>query len=353
MASSPFQLKPDIRWTEALPHDCETSLAMEHCNQAFGGALLAYVVVEWPAGLDIDDPEVLNVVHDVYQCLYDNPEFRGPFSLLDVLASLPGKRTDLTDRARQLSRVPAKMIHRLVRRDLHRLVVTVHLPDIGAAALLPKLSRLQTELSAKVRPGFDIRLTGTAVVAARNVNSIVTDMGNCLGIEAISVFLLMAVGLRSVLLGVMSMIPNLVPLLVATSILAWTGQPLTLTAAMAFNLCLGLAVDDTIHFLVRFKRELTVDGDARNAVLRTVDHIGTAVIMTTLILIGGFATLGMNSMPAIRTFASLSCATLLAALCADLFLLPAMLLCFFRSSTTTQAESGKPEVDLQASTPPN
>jgi hypothetical protein len=271
---------------------------------------------------------------------------------LDVLASLPGKKADLTDRARQLSRVPAKVTRRLVRRDLRRLVVTVHVPDIGAAALLPKLANLQTRLAEVVRPGYHIRLTGTAVVAARNVNTIVTDLGNCLGVETISVFFLMAIGLRSVFMGILSMIPNLVPLLVATSILTWTGQPLTVTSAMAFNLCLGLAVDDTIHFLVRFKRELAVDGDARNSLFRTFDHIGTAVIMTTLILIGGFATLLLNAMPAIRTFAALSCATLVSALCADLFLLPAMLMCFFRSSTTAHEESDRQGPALQAATPP-
>ncbi len=338
MARSPFQLSPDIRWDEALERDSETRLAMEHCDEVFGGALLAYVVVEWPPRQDINRPEVLGLLKNIHQCVEEIPEFRGPFSILDVLACLPGQRPfDLTDRVKQLSRVPPNWTRRLLRRDLRRLVVTFHTPNIGAAALLPKVSALQIQLDALARPGFRLQVTGTSVVAARNVSTIVSDLGNSLGVETVTVFCLMTLGLRSVSLGILSMIPNLLPLLVATSILIWTGQPLTVTSALAFNLCLGLAVDDTIHFLVRFKRELIADGDAVGALSRTFQHIGTAVVTTTLILMGGFATLLLSPLPAVRIFASLSCATLLAALCTDLFLLPTMLACFYRRKLPPKA----------------
>jgi hypothetical protein len=341
MAPSPFRLLPDIQWTEAIPPDGQTSLAIKHCDKAFGGALLTYVVVEWPEGLDLARPEVIETTRAVHECLTESDMLRGPFSVLNLLETLPGKRADLTDRSHSLARMPPKVVERFVRADLRQLVVTAHVPDVGAARLVPSLEKLDRKLAeiAGKHPGFNLHLTGTAVVAARNVSAMVSDLGNSLGLEAVAVFLLMSVGFRSVYLGVMSMIPNLFPLLITASALVWTGQPLTLTSALAFNLCLGLAVDDTIHFLLRLDRERKVDGDLRAAVLRTFDAMGTVMVTTTPILIGGFGALFFNEMPAVRSFAYLSCVTLIAALLGDLLVLPALLLCFARRPAPLAPES--------------
>ena len=224
-----------------------------------------------------------------------------------------------------------------------RLAVSFHTPDVGAAALVPALDSLSVALEHVERehPGFQLTLTGTAVVSARNFEFMIADLGNSLGFEAVAVFLLMVIGFRSFYLGVMSMIPNLFPLLVATSVLVWTGQPLTLTGAISFNLCLGLAVDDTIHFLLRLDRERRIDPDLTAAVLRTFDAIGTALVTTTPILIGGIATMLFSGIPTIRLFAWLSCVTLLAAMLGDLFVLPALLLCFARRPAQQPSSQGR------------
>ncbi len=334
MAPSPFQLTSDIQWTEAIPADSDTSLAMRECDRAFGGALLAHVLVDWPDDVDLNSPRLMETLRRVHACIAESHVFAGPFSVLNLLEALPAPRSGITDHIAQLRHVPEETLHRVVRPDLHRLAVTAHVPDAGAIVLVPALAELDAALATieQQQPGFHLHLTGTVVVAARNVNFMVSDLGNSLGFEAVAVFILMAVGFRSIYLGVMSMIPNLFPLLVTATLLVWTDQRLTLTSALAFNLCLGLAVDDTIHFLLRLERERRVDGDLRAAVLRTFDGIGIALVTTTPILIGGFATLLLNGMPAIRLFAQLSCVTLLAALVGDLFVLPALLLCFARRS---------------------
>jgi predicted RND superfamily exporter protein len=84
-------------------------------------------------------------------------------------------------------------------------------------------------------------------------------------------------------------------------------------------------VDDTIHFLTRFRRELAVDGDVDAAIARSFVGVGTALIMTTVVLVAGFATVISSELPGNRTFGLMACSTIGAALIGDLIILPAIL----------------------------
>ena len=127
-----------------------------------------------------------------------------------------------------------------------------------------------------------------------------------------------------------SVIPNLFPLAVVGGLLAFTGESLRITSVMTFNICLGLAVNDTIHVLVRFKREQKARDGVRPALRRTMDAVGIAMVANTAVLTGGFASLMFCRLPAIRLFGELSSIAMLAALVGDLIILPAMVVCFVR-----------------------
>jgi predicted RND superfamily exporter protein len=125
-----------------------------------------------------------------------------------------------------------------------------------------------------------------------------------------------------------SIIPNVFPLAVTGTFLVLMGQSLEVVSVCAFTICLGIAVDDTIHFLTRFQEER---GGAQNdyeAIQRAFTSAGTGMIMTTLVLVVGFATVVFSDMREQRIFASMGVLTLAAALVGDLILLPAMLLRF-------------------------
>src|SRR5690606_12387532 len=84
-------------------------------------------------------------------------------------------------------------------------------------------------------------------------------------------------------------------------------------------------VDDTIHFLNRFQRELSSGGSVERAIRRAYRAVGSAMIMTSVVLVAGFGSLQISDMPTTRLFSGLSCLTIVAALVGDLLILPAML----------------------------
>ena len=169
------------------------------------------------------------------------------------------------------------------------------------------------------------------MVAARNVHRIIGDLGKSLGLATIIIFVVMSVALRSIRLGLISAIPNAFPLAFAAALLVATGEPLRLASAMTFSICLGIAVDDTIHFLTRFRRELRASGDVEPSILRSMRTVGVAMLVTSAILLSGFSVMIISHMPSIHTFAQLASVAILAALFGDLVMLPALLACFVRS----------------------
>jgi uncharacterized protein len=143
---------------------------------------------------------------------------------------------------------------------------------------------------------------------------------------------------RSVRLGLISIIPNMFPLAVTGTFLVLTGQALELASVCAFTVCLGIAVDDTIHFLTRYKEELR-SASIHEAIERAFVGTGTALIMTTLVLVVGFATVMLSDMRDQRIFATMGGLTIASALFGDLVFLPALLSLFGKRDAENAAET--------------
>ena len=124
------------------------------------------------------------------------------------------------------------------------------------------------------------------------------------------------------------------------------GRPLEITSVCAFTICLGIAVDDTIHFLSRFRYELAIDGDVDAAIRRSFIRVGTALILSSVVLVSGFATVLTSQMPGHQVFAGMACATIAAALVGDLLILPAILATF---TPRSKPQVGGPHADDEQS----
>lgn len=324
-------LTPDVRWMEAVPAASETSQAMRRCDEAFGGALLGYVLLEWPADRSLNHPEVRSLLANVHTIVEAEPLARGPLSIQSVWRALPGGE-DRAARTGGHRKLPERPLRRMLREDQHRLLVAFHLPDAGMATLAPTFGRIRQKLATleQQNPQYRFELTGASVVAAGTLTHVIGDLGRSLASAGIAIFLVLVWGFQSVRLALISILPNALPLWLVAGYLALTGRPLQLASAMTFNVCVGMAVNDTVHFLLRFKQLRRREFDVPTAVDRSLQKVGAAMITSTVILVGGFACMLSSSMPAIRLFAELTCLTMAAALYGDLLVLPAMLLCFVR-----------------------
>jgi predicted RND superfamily exporter protein len=318
------RLVPENRLTEALPDRNAAHDALRHCEAAFGGVLPIHVLVEWDESLEASSPELLRVLQATEDALAAQPPISSPLSLAGLVQALPGSGAAL------LPLLPPELLRRFVRPELQRALVTANVPDQGTATLAPLHDQLTATLSgmSAQHPGFRFHLTGTDVVARRNVNTMITDLALGLLFATVVIVGVIALEFRSVRLGVASLLPNVFPLAVVGATLAVTGRTMQVISAVLFTILLGLAVDDTIHFMARWRRELEVDGDPRAAAIRASHVVGRAILSTTAVLGCGWGAVVFSSVPTNRLFAVLIVIGLGGALVGDLILLPAMLSLF-------------------------
>ncbi len=334
MCCSMFYLTPSNQATEALPTSRPSFQAVVELDKHFGGSTSAMILVEWDAPLAFDSADVLHAVDAVQQLAVAHPDVRNPSSIVSLIRSLPGADLPLERQAENLRWVSDEQLKNYVRPELRRALVHLRLQEVGSTAHLATFEDLRREfprLEAQY-PGVRFHLTGTSVLASRNLNQMIVDLASSLGSAAAIIFVVMAVGFRSLRLGLISIVPNLFPMAVTAAYLVVTGRPLQMTSVIVFSICLGIAVDDTIHFINRFQREMKLDGDVRAAVLRTYQAVGSAMIMTSLVLLAGFGSLQISEMPTTRLFSLLSCVTIFAAMVGDLVILPAMLCALVKST---------------------
>jgi hypothetical protein len=121
------------------------------------------------------------------------------------------------------------------------------------------------------------------------------------------------------------MIPNLAPILLALGLMGWAGIPLDTFTLMVGSIAIGLAVDDTIHYLVRYNKEFQKDLDDRRALRDTLMHVGRPIIFTTVTISLGFAVLIFSSFKPTAVFGIMMVITMLAALVGDLIVLPSLM----------------------------
>ena len=190
------------------------------------------------------------------------------------------------------------------------------------------LERLKGILEGIFTGPVQADLTGIVPIWIKLDTYLLSSQIRSFSIAAIGIFIMMCLLLRSVRVGLLSMIPNLLPILVTMGVMGWTGIRLDTATIMITSVALGIAVDDTIHFLARFKMELENCGDYDEAIHRTIRSVGRAIVFTSIILFWGFITLTLGNFKPTIYFGFLTSLTMLVALIGDVFLLPVLLKIF-------------------------
>jgi len=311
-------LDADNRVVDSLPRGAPAAAALAAVDRDFGGAMGVDVVVGWPDGVDWRDDEVLAVLDGVHGVLSEAGGISRAISLASVAASLP---------ARARRRLDAGHVRELVAPDERLAVVRARVADLGSRRLEAVYGRVDEGLAALQRshPGWRVELAGMSVVSARNIRQLVRDLGSSLLLEVIVIGGILAVAFRSPLVGVVSLIPNIFPLTVIGGLIVATGRALDPATVIVFNVCLGLAVDDTVHVLSALARNRRAGISIATAVRRAVAETGNAVVIGGLVLAVGFACVTASSVPSLAGFGVLACAAVAAATVAELVFLPALL----------------------------
>ncbi len=184
----------------------------------------------------------------------------------------------------------------------------------------------QAELVARSHLGeaVKVKATGQAYLLGEFFNVILEEQKNALMLVFAVIAVMMVIGLRSLRVGLWSMIPNLLPLFTLAGVcglfLDYVDSDLLAIAMVA----IGIGVDDTIHFLMRFRIESRRQPDVAQALKRTFTYSGRGIVITTVILVAGFIPFALSNYLSIFYFGTMLPLALVVALAADLFLVPAL-----------------------------
>jgi predicted RND superfamily exporter protein len=325
-----LQLRPDDRKSSALPTGSDALAAMNHLDSALGGLDVCSIQLNWDPS-KLSSEKMVVVISEIEETLLKEPWIGHPLSVVTLLNALPGDGTAI-DKISMAELLPPPLRQRLFSEENSQAMVTFRCQDRGTAHYKETYERIEKNLDRLTaeNPGLTCDMQGDAIWRWRNLYKIVTDLTASLGSAAVVIFGVLAIAYRSLRLGLIAIIPNMLPLLSAATFMAITGQPLEIVSVCCFTICLGIAVDDTIHFMSRYLEEKKHGGDHHDIIERSFNAVGTGMVMTTVVLVAGFSSVLFSNTKDHRVFGTLGVITLVIALLCDMLLLPALLAYFDR-----------------------
>jgi len=188
------------------------------------------------------------------------------------------------------------------------------------------IEKTRTDLISqfKLQPE-QIKLSGMAVLYNNMLQSLFRSQIMTIGVIFIAIMIMFAILFRSLALACVAIIPNTIPAVMMLGLMGLAGIPLDIMTITIAAICIGIAVDDTIHYVHRFKEEFVKDSHYENAIKRCHSSIGRAMYFTTVTVTLGFSILALSNFVPIIYFGLLTGFAILVALLADLTLLPVLL----------------------------
>jgi predicted RND superfamily exporter protein len=249
-----------------------------------------------------------------------------------------------------------RMVSSFMDKDRRQARISVNMKDIGSEQLPFILDSIQTiaeaifnndsiealtataivkeehkEDSLWGKRKFDIELTGGSVTFLEGSRFIINGLKESIFWAFLLITLCMLYLFRSFRVLLCSLIPNIIPLVITAGIMGWAGVPLKPSTVLIFSVALGIAIDITIRFLVNYKQQLKDNGyDTTKTVIETIHTTGISIIYTSIVLTAGFVIFYFSGFGGTKALGWLTSVTLITATVANLVLLPALLLTFFR-----------------------
>lgn len=222
----------------------------------------------------------------------------------------------------------AKLVNTFMDADKQKARISVSMADVGSRRLpeiIDSISVRANELFPKDK--YDVQLTGTSVTFLEGSRYIINGLKDSIFWAFILIAFCMLYLFKSARILLISLIPNVIPLLITAGIMGWLQIPLKPSTVLVFSVALGIAIDITIRFLVNYKQVLPQNnGDIRKTVIETIHSTGISIIYTSLVLITGFVIFCFSGFDGTKALGWLTSLTLVTATFTNLVLLPALLI---------------------------
>ncbi len=202
---------------------------------------------------------------------------------------------------------------------------TIKVPWLDALKYAPFLKDIEARFRAAFGKDANVTITGLMTLFCRALTAAIHSMGKSYAIAGGVITIMMILLIGNLRIGLISMVPNLAPIIVIIGVMGLCGLPLDMFTMLIGSIAIGIVVDDTVHFMHNFRRYYHETADVTEAVRQTLHTTGRAMLVTSVILSIGFFVLMFASMNNVFYFGMLTGITIFLALSADFLLAPALL----------------------------
>lgn len=227
--------------------------------------------------------------------------------------------------------------------------ITTFMRDIGT----DKMQKIEERLQDKInhifpKERYEVSLTGKAYVFEKGTHYLIDNLVQSLLFAIVLISLLMAYMFRSFKMIIVSLLPNILPLVMTAGLMGFLGIPIKPSTILVFSIAFGISVDDTIHFLAKYRQELKAnDWKIKRSVYSTLKEAGISMFYTSVVLFFGFSVFTLSDFGGTVALGGLVATTLLFAMLSNLILLPALLLSLDKT-IANQQEFLEPTLDILA-----
>ncbi len=309
-------------------------------EEVFGGSMQISIVVDTGREDGIKDPQVLREIVAIQDYLNSFDTINNAVSVADVVRELnqalwdgepefytiPETREGVAQQLLLFSMQGGSGLDSLVSYDYSRALVTAQMKTLDAHMLSAVINEVEGHLT-ELYGGSDlaVSLVGTPKVMMRLMSRYVQTQISSLITSTIAVGIIVSLLMRSVALGLLSLVPLVFTVIINFGIMGYAGIPLDAVTSIIASLAIGIGVDYAIHYLSRYRLELAEQGDVRLALRKTGSSAGRGIFFNAVALIAGFLVLVFSHFKAILVFGYLISATMVVSSLAALVVIPLLL----------------------------
>lgn len=344
------QVKIDSQILDQYPKDSTFAQSVKVADEQMMGAYSMVLYLDFKEDFALQDPKVLNAL-DELQRKFETKYSKYVVTTNSIADVVKDANRKLNGNAKEYYRIPEtrEMLsqtlflfnsanpserQRLIDDNYRKANVKISLHSYGSYEYYEVFKQMRADIDqtmVKLKadyPKTDISITGIFALAMQAAQYLTSNQAITFGIAiaAVSVILLLVFG--SVKVGLIALIPNLIPAMLTLGLLGITGVTLDFYTMMLAPIIIGISIDDTVHFISQYQRQIDEVGDVGTALRRTMVESGSGVVFTALILGLGFGIMSVASAAGTSNMGKFGALAIFMGLLNDLFLLPAMILAF-------------------------
>ncbi|MGB5428967.1 efflux RND transporter permease subunit [Eudoraea sp.] len=357
-----YQIKISGNLVEDMPKNTGFYKDIQFFDKEFNGIMPIEIVIDTERKKGVLKPVTLKKMNELGEMIEETPELSKPISVVNLVKyskqafysgipkyyQLPTSQeyNFIMDVARK-SQGNEGLIENFVDSTGQVARITTFIKDVPTERM-EEIEKSMLDKIKKIFPKdrFNVYVTGKALLFLKGTKYLVKNLVLSLSLAILLIALFMAYLFRSFRMIVISLIPNLLPLAITAGIMGFVGVPIKPSTILVFSIAFGISVDDTIHFLAKYRQELSANNwRIQKSVYAALRETGVSMFYTSIVLFFGFSVFTISSFGGTVALGALVSATLLFAMLANLILLPSLLLSLERSIANKEVLK-KPQIDI-------